>query len=136
MSLVKYLSQTDTIQTIVKQATGAATQLLLGVNGTVKAASIAAIFNANPRQILVIADTQTHAEQLYFDVAALVDDVYQFPAEESVATEMAISSSELRLQRLQTLMALVTGQPMIVVTNLAGAERLLPDMATVTAARW
>lgn len=135
MSLVKYLSQTDTIQTIVKQATGAATQLLLGVNGTVKAASIAAIFNANPRQILVIADTQTHAEQLYFDVAALVDDVYQFPAEESVATEMAISSSELRLQRLQTLMALVTGQPMIVVTNLAGAERLLPDMATVTAAR-
>ncbi|MDI6553826.1 transcription-repair coupling factor [Leuconostoc falkenbergense] len=135
MSLVKYLSQTDTIQTIVKQATGAATQLLLGVNGTVKAASIAAIFNANPRQILVIADTQTHAEQLYFDVAALVEDVYQFPAEESVATEMAISSSELRLQRLQTLMALVTGQPMIVVTNLAGAERLLPDMATVTAAR-
>ncbi|MCT4377924.1 transcription-repair coupling factor [Leuconostoc falkenbergense] len=135
MSLVKYLSQTDTIQTIVKQATGAATQLLLGVNGTVKAASIAAIFNANPRQVLVIADTQTHAEQLYFDVAALVEDVYQFPAEESVATEMAISSPELRLQRLQTLMALVTGQPMIVVTNLAGAERLLPDMATVTAAR-
>lgn len=81
-----------------------------------------AIFNANPRQILVIADTQTHAEQLYFDVAALVDDVYQFPAEESVATRMAISSSELRLKRLQTLMALVTGQPMIVVTNLAGAK--------------
>lgn len=44
MSLVKYLSQTDTIQTIVKQATGAATQLLLGVNGTVKAASIACYF--------------------------------------------------------------------------------------------
>ena len=84
-------------------------QLLLGVNGTARAASIAALYRKNPRPMLIISDTQVHADQFFDDLSSLLEDlVYNFPAEESIATEMAISSSELRLQRVQTLLALKT----------------------------
>lgn len=136
MSLVNYLGQTDTIKNLNQQATAQSAQLLLGVNGTARAASIAAMFKVQPRQMLVITDTQAHAEQLYSDLTSLVGDaVYHFPAEESVATEMAISSPELRRQRVQTLIALLANQPMLVVTNLTGIEQLLPAPMTLREAQ-
>ncbi|WP_273708844.1 transcription-repair coupling factor [Leuconostoc mesenteroides] len=127
MTLIDFLSDTVTIKKLNEQATVGSTQLLLGVNGTARAASIAALYRKNPRPMLIISDTQVHADQFFDDLSSLLEDlVYNFPAEESIATEMAISSSELRLQRVQTLLALKTEKPIIVVTSLAGAERLVP----------
>ncbi|GMA69534.1 transcription-repair-coupling factor [Leuconostoc litchii] len=128
MSLIDFLSQTTTIEKLDNEATAQTTQLLLGVNGSARAASIAALYCKNQRPMLIVSDTQVHADQFFDDVSSLLGDVvYNFPAEESIATEMAISSAELRLQRVQTLLAIEQHKPIIIVTSLAGVERLLPQ---------
>lgn len=129
--LTDFLAQTDTIKTLNQHARPTTRQLLLGVNGSARAASIAALYQSNPRQMLVITDTQAHADQMLADLSGLTPEAISFPAEESLATEMAISSPELRLQRVLTLLRLRTQQPCIVVTSLAGAERFLPEPSTL-----
>ncbi len=133
--LTGFLAKTDTIQAITHQATPQSNQLLLGVHSSARAASIAAIYHANPRQLLVVTDTQVHADQLFADLAQLTTAAINFPAEEALATEMAISSPELRLQRVAALLALRRQEPVIVVTSLAGAERLLPQPAALDQAQ-
>ncbi|WP_288958212.1 hypothetical protein, partial [uncultured Leuconostoc sp.] len=92
--LTDFLAQSETIQNITTHATEDSTQLLLGVHGSARAASIAALYQAQPRQMLVVTDTQVHADQLLADLSQLTAAAMGFPAEESLATEMAISSPE------------------------------------------
>lgn len=132
--LTEFLAQTDTITQLNDQATEYSAQLLLGVNGSARAASIASLYSAKPRQILVVTDTQAHADQLFSDLSGLMDEVLNFPAEESIATEMAISSPDLSLQRMNTLLALRRDEAKIVVTTVAGAERLLPKPTSLDTA--
>ena len=65
--LTDFLAQTDTIKTLNQHARPTTRQLLLGVNGSARAASIAALYQSNPRQMLVITDTQAHADQMLAD---------------------------------------------------------------------
>ena len=129
--LTDFLAQSETIQNITTHATEDSTQLLLGVHGSARAASIAALYQAQPRQMLVVTDTQVHADQLLADLSQLTTAAMGFPAEESLATEIAISSPELRMQRVATLLALRRQEKVIVVTSLAGVERLLPKPETL-----
>lgn len=133
--LTDFLAQTEAIQNITTHATTGSVQLLLGVHGSARAASIAALYQAQPRQMLVVTDTQVHADQLFADISQLTSGVINFPAEESLATEMAISSPELRLQRVAALLALRRQEKVIVVTSIAGVERLLPQPATLDQAK-
>lgn len=133
--LIDFLAKTATIEKLNEGATENSSQLLLGVNGSARVASIAALYRAKKKQILVVTDTQVHADQLFSDLSSLVPDVLNFPAEESLATEMAISSPELRLQRVNTLLKLQLAQPTIVVVALSGMERLLPNPQTVNKAQ-
>lgn len=133
--LTHFLAQSDTIKHLNEQAADGSSQLLLGVNGSARAASIAALYQANPRQMLVVTDTQVHADQLFSDLSSLMTNVFNFPAEESLATEIAISSPDLRLQRVASLLALRKGEAKVIVTSLAGVERLLPKPETVDAAK-
>lgn len=128
MTILNYLKTTPTIKNLNQNIRPKSQQLLLGINGTARAATIASLFSTQPRPMLVITDTQAHAEQLYSDLVQLlsVDVVYHFIAEESLATEMAVSSPELRFMRVTTLLAIQKKQPVIVVANVIGAERLLP----------
>ncbi|AFS39866.1 transcription-repair coupling factor [Leuconostoc gelidum] len=133
--LTHFLAQSDTIKHLNEQATDGSSQLLLGVNGSARAASVAALYQENPRQMLVVTDTQVHADQLFSDLSSLMTNVFNFPAEESLATEIAISSPDLRLQRVASLLALRKGEAKVIVTSLAGVERLLPKPETVDAAK-
>lgn len=129
--LTDFLAQSEAIQNITTHATEDSTQLLLGVHGSARAASIAALYQAQPRQMLAVTDTQVHADQLLADLSQLTTAAMGFPAEESLATEIAISSPELRMQRVATLLALRRQEKVIVVTSLAGVERLLPKPETL-----
>ena len=79
--LTDFLAQSETIQNITTHATEDSTQLLLGVHGSARAASIAALYQAQPRQMLVVTDTQVHADQLLADLSQLTTAAMGFPAE-------------------------------------------------------
>lgn len=58
------------------------------------------------------------------------EEVYQFPVEEVLAAEVATSSPNYRLQRVQALNALVNDQPAIIVASAAGLRRNIVAPAT------
>ncbi|MDF7627321.1 transcription-repair coupling factor [Lactobacillaceae bacterium L1_55_11] len=129
MTLVDFLKQTPTIQNLKDQEGADSHQLLLGINGTAKPAAVAALYQAKPQPMLLLTDTQAHADALYQDLQNLLGDpVYAFPAEEALASELAVSSADFRLQRLQTLTALRQVDNPVVVTDIAGFTRYLPQV--------
>jgi transcription-repair coupling factor (superfamily II helicase) len=108
-------------------------QLVVGINGSARAALIAARFLAQPQMQLVVTDTQVHAEQLVTDLQLLLPDITVglFAMEESLATEMAISSPEHALMRVQAMQMLQGQAAGIVVTSVAGLGRYLPQPDTL-----
>lgn len=133
MTWIDLLAQATPVQNLIKMGQ----QLVLGVNGSARAALIAARYLANPQTMLVVTDTQAHAENLQADLSVLLTDVNValFATEESLATEMAISSPEAALTRVQAMAALRGEQAVVVVTSAAGLARYLPKVATFEAAR-
>lgn len=106
-------------------------QLVTGVGGSSKTALLATLQRQLKGPQLVIVDRLDHQEALATDLTNLLPDtaVYTFPAEESVAMAVATSSPNYRLARVQALNALLTKQPAVIVTTMAGLRRPLPTPA-------
>lgn len=128
MTLVNYLTQEKEFQQLTQQEKPGERQLLLGLNGSAKAAGLAALYQNRPRQILVLTDTVAHVEELAQDLTELLGNqaVYRFEAEEAVATELAVSSNNYVADRVAALTALATNQPGVYLTNSAAFCRYEP----------
>ncbi|CAK8054594.1 transcription-repair coupling factor [Eupransor demetentiae] len=136
MSFLKFIQKTQAINKLAEGQSADSKQLLLGVNGTAKTAALAALYQEGQKDMLLLTDTQAHLDDLVADLTQLLgDQVLAFPSEESLATELAVSSADFRLQRLQTLANLSQPGRHLVVTNVAGFSRLLPDKADFQAAK-
>lgn len=100
-------------------------QLVTGISGSARTLLLASIKEQAKQPILVVTDNLTHMQELADDLENILpaDQVYQFPVEEVLAAEVATSSPNYRLQRVQALAALQQEQPVIVVTSAAGLRR-------------
>ncbi|MDF7637503.1 transcription-repair coupling factor [Leuconostocaceae bacterium ESL0958] len=136
MTVTTFLSQQQPIQTLSQQRQPGERQLFLGINGAARAASLAALYQEQPGQMLVVTDSQAHQEELVADLNGLVDPdlVYPFAAEEALATELAVSSNTFVADRVRALTALAAGKAGIYVANLAAFLRYLPAPADFLAA--
>ena len=68
------------------------------------------------------------AQRLYDQLVELMDEglVRLFPMDEFITAEMLASSSELRIERMNTLSSIIEDPNRIIVTHVAGAARFLP----------
>lgn len=128
MELQDFMRQAPEYQQVVA-ATNKTRQLITGISGSARTLMISTLFQDNAQSMLVVTDTAFHAGQLVDDLQNLLDDeqVFNFPAEEMLATEIATSSPESRADRVRALHALQGETPVIVVTDLAGLRRYLPQ---------
>ncbi|KRM09745.1 transcription-repair coupling factor [Paucilactobacillus suebicus] len=103
-------------------------QLVTGIAGSARTLLISAIYRHQQHAQVIVCDNNFHMEQLASDLLNQLpeDSVFQFPAEEMLAAEVATSSPDFRLQRVQALQALLTDQHCVVVTSAAGIRRFLP----------
>lgn len=78
--------------------------------------------------MVVVTDTLAHANGLSEDLRNLLpeNEVFEFPVEELLAAEIATSSPQFKLQRVEALMALQSNRPAIIVTSISGTRRYLP----------
>ncbi|MFD1420443.1 transcription-repair coupling factor [Lactiplantibacillus songbeiensis] len=131
MDIEAIIEQTPDFQTILAGISPGSRQLVTGLNGSARTAYVSALFNQLTHSILIVTDNGFHASQLVDDLTSLLSDdqVFLFPAEEMVAAELATSSPEYRAQRVEALNALISDQPAVVVTSVAGARRFLPPVA-------
>lgn len=102
--------------------------LLTGLNGSSKTVMLAELFLEKKQTQIVVTDDLYHAQRLVDDLTNLVDEnsVYLFPVDEMIAEEIATSSPDFKSQRVLALNALVSQEPVIIVTAAAGLTRFLP----------
>lgn len=104
--------------------------LLTGVLGSAKTIVLQTLLKKAQSPILVVTDTISNAQNLVNDLQNVVaeDQVYLFPVEELIATEIATSSPDFKSQRVQALSAMAKQEPAIIVTNTSGLQRRLPSV--------
>jgi transcription-repair coupling factor (superfamily II helicase) len=112
--------------------------LLTGISGPARALYLAALREKLPDQpMVIISDSQYHADQLGEDLAALAGaaHVAVFPAEEVLSVEIAVSSLDTTLARVEALHLLLTDPNAIIVTSVGGAQRYLPPVSEFKSAQ-
>lgn len=125
VQLADFIEKTPAFKKIISQLKPTTRQLITGISGSARALLLAALQDKRSHPLLVVTDNMAHMQELADDLGGLVDAdrVLQFPVEEVLAAEVATSSPNYRLQRVQSLAALAKQDNAIVVTTTAGLRR-------------
>ena len=130
MRLTELLQQDKALQQLATGLTKGGRHLMTGISGTARTVYLAALQRQTQQPMVIVSDSQFHADQLAEDLQALLGDehVAVFPAEESLAAELAVTSLDTRLARVNALHLLLTDPQAVIVTGIAGAQRYLPPV--------
>ncbi|MGN1280241.1 MAG: transcription-repair coupling factor [Limosilactobacillus sp.] len=125
MKLENFIEKTPAFKKVADRLQPATRQLITGISGSARALLLAALQEKQHCPLLVVTDNTAHVQELADDLGGLIGEerVYQFPVEEVLAAEVATSSPNYRLQRVQALAALGRRDDAIVVTAAAGLRR-------------
>ncbi|SDI12141.1 transcription-repair coupling factor [Alteribacillus persepolensis] len=105
-------------------------QLVAGLSGSARTFFMSLAKSKIDRPQLVITHTLYQAQKLYEDLTDLLEqDVYLYPVNELISSEIATASPEMRAQRIEVLNHLVKGFNGIVIVPVAGVRRLLPPVS-------
>ncbi|MDR7074857.1 transcription-repair coupling factor [Fictibacillus barbaricus] len=129
LGLKKYFSQGEDYQSILDGINaGLKEQLVAGLSGSARTMLISSLHETTGKPQLVITHNLYQAQKLYEDLASLLgeDKVYLYPVNDLLSSEMAISSPELKSQRIETLNFLSSGSNGVIITPVAGLRRFLP----------
>ena len=103
-------------------------QLVTNLTGSSKTLLAGAIYKDTNRTQLVVAQNLLQAQKMYEDLNSVIGgNVYLYPANELIASEIAVSSPELRAQRLEVLNFLASGNVGVIVTPITGIIDFLPS---------
>lgn len=102
-------------------------ELITGLSSSARALSIAEKYYTLQKQMLVVTPTMSDAHQLASDLAVFVgaDSIYLFPVNDLFHAQMAVSSPEAQVERVQTLYHLLSKHLGIVITTVAGLRKLI-----------
>ncbi len=84
-------------------------------------------FQKTNKNILIITNTLYEANKYFDSISTYTDDCLLFPMDDFVASVALAISPELKIKRLETINILKENNRKIVVTNLMGLLRYLPD---------
>lgn len=102
-------------------------QLVTGLNKELNSVYVYDYFNKYNNNILLVTNSLYEANDLYNRLSNYTDKVLFFPMDDFMTSEASIISPELMIERLNTLNKLVNNGKYIVVTNLMGLLRYLPN---------
>lgn len=85
------------------------------------------LFKKENRNVLILANTLYEANMYYDSLKTYTDDVCLFPMDDFLTSVAVAISPDLKIKRLETLDTIRSGKKSIVVTNLMGYLRYLPN---------
>ena len=88
---------------------------------------LAGLLKKEDRPILVVVNSLYEANQLYSSVVNYTDDVLLFPMDDFLTSEALAISPDLKINRLETINTILESGKKIVITNLMGYLRFLPE---------
>lgn len=98
-----------------------------GLTDELKTLYINNIFQNKPQNIIVLTSTLYEATKYFNYLKTYIDDVFLFPMDEFLTSVAIAESPDLKVKRLEALNNLSTGKPQIVVTNLTGFLKFVPN---------
>lgn len=122
----QYISKSGAIQTLLNALEKNNQNILLsGVTTSFYAPLLQMVYENKKRPVVIMMQNLYQAQRLYDQLVELMDGdlVRLFPMDEFITAEMLASSSELRIERMNTLAAIIENSSKIVVTHVAGAAR-------------
>lgn len=90
------------------------------------------IFNNNEGNLLILTNTLYEANIYCDSLRTYTDNVYLFPMDDFLTSVAVAISPDLKIKRLETLEAIRKNKKSIVVTNLMGFLRFLPDKSNIS----
>ena len=90
------------------------------------------LFKKEKRNIVILTNTLYEANMYYDSLKTYTDDVCLFPMDDFLTSVAVAISPDLKIKRLETLEQIRSGKKVIVVTNLMGFLRFLPDKNNTT----
>ncbi|RNA66040.1 transcription-repair coupling factor [Alteribacter keqinensis] len=103
-------------------------QMVAGLTGSSRSLLLASIYQKTKGSQLIVTHNLYQAQKLYDDLTSLVNDenIFLYPVNELIASEIAVASPEMRGQRIEALNHWTNNKAGIVITPMAGLRRLLP----------
>ncbi|WP_425335434.1 transcription-repair coupling factor [Salipaludibacillus daqingensis] len=127
--LIKTMYHGDDVASIVEGLeANLSEQMVSGLTGSARSLMLAAIYKKTGNSQLVVTHNLFQAQKLFDDLVSILgeDQVYLYPVNELISSEVAVASPEMRGQRLEALNCWTSGNEAIVIAPIAGVRRLLP----------
>jgi len=124
-----FLQSKEDIQSIISGIqSGMKEQLIAGLSGSARSMLVSAINRSVNRPVLLVTHQLVQAQQIYDDLSEFIgeDKVYLYPVNELIASEISISSPELRAQRIEALTKWSKQRSAILIAPVAALKRILP----------
>jgi len=102
---------------------------LSGLTDEVFCRYINSVFDNNDKSILIVTSSLFEANQLYDSLSNYLDNVYLFPMDDFLTSEAIAVSPDLMVSRLETINNILVNNKEIVITNLMGYLRFLPEVS-------
>jgi transcription-repair coupling factor (superfamily II helicase) len=125
----KYLHDKEDIQSIIGGIkNGLTEQLVAGLSGSTRSLLVSIINESIDKPILLVTHQLVQAQQLYDDLSEFIGDknIHLYPVNEMIASEIAISSPELKSQRIEALTEWTRNKKGILIAPVAALKRILP----------
>ncbi|MDQ0300961.1 transcription-repair coupling factor (superfamily II helicase) [Salibacterium salarium] len=128
--LQQALAENDHVKAVLDGVeNGMKEQLAAGLTGSARPFFMSLTKSKVNHPQLIITHTLYQAQKLYEDIVDLVEhDVYLYPVNELISSEIATASPEMRAQRIEVLNKLMGDFNGIVIAPIAGVRRLLPPV--------
>src|SRR5690625_2981059 len=128
-AISKFLQEKEDIKSIIDGiSSGLKEQLVAGLSGTARSLFITTTQQAHKKKTLVITHQLIHAQQLFEDLIEFSEtpNVYLYPVNELIASEMAIASPEMTAERIKALNNWLRDSHGILIAPIAALKRILP----------
>ncbi|WP_018934283.1 transcription-repair coupling factor [Gracilibacillus lacisalsi] len=127
----RYLQNRDDVYSIINGVeSGLKEQLVSGLSGSARSMFTTLIQEATHKKTLIVTHQLTQAQQLYEDMLEFSQEknVYLYPVNELLASELAVASPELLSQRITALINWLNTDNAILIAPVAALKRMLPPV--------
>lgn len=126
-----YQQKINEIQTVLDgYRQGMKQQLVSGLSGGAKALWITALYEQRNQTTVVVTHNLFQGQKLYNDLEGLIDaeELFLYPANDLIASELAVASPELLAQRIDVLNHLAQKKKGLIIIPAAGLKKLLAPL--------
>ena len=100
---------------------------IIGLTPELKSLYIYQKFKKQDKSILFVTSNLNDASKIYNSITHYTDKVWFFPMDDFLTSEAIAISPEFKISRLETINNILKGEKQIIVTNLMGYLRYLPE---------